>query len=367
MVGVYWPEVQIEFDQSVGALGWVSFVYGIARMSTAVAGRLVLRRTSMGHAFVATLLCLAAGTVVLASAASWPIFLLSIAVVGATSGLIDSLGAIFITTISDVASAGLIHGMYGFGATAGPLIVVAAPGWRWSAVAAAAIVIGAVAIAWTARTSWPPPVQANDDQPDVGSDDTSVGSSRETAANPVIVWASLGAFAALVALEVTTGQWAFTYLTERRDLGESLAALGVSSFWGGLMTGRLLMSRNSVSRVIDELGTVKLSLVALASITSVAVLPPVGTVIALGISGLALGPLIPTLFARTRDRVGDAQAGRMAGRQLLATNVGAITVPALTGVMVDVADARVIIIVMIIVLGGISLPLLATLRRIAPV
>ena len=362
MVGVYWPEVQVEFGQSLGALGWVSLVYGIARMSTALAGRVVLQRTPMGLAFVATLLTLAAGTIALASAATWTIFLLSVALVGATSGLIDSLGAIFITTISDVANAGLIHGMYGFGATVGPLIVVVTPGWRWSTIAAALIVAAAIIVAWLSRSSWPAPVEG----PDTGTNMPDSEPARTTA-RPAVVFASLGAFASLVALEVTTAQWTFTYLTESRLLDESLAAVSVSGFWAGLMTGRLLMSRRSMTRMIDQLGTVKLSLVALASFASVAIVPAVGTVVALAVAGLALGPLVPTLFARTRARVGDAQASRMAGRQLLATNIGAITIPTITGLMVDATDARIIIVAIITVLGAISLPLLATLRRIAPV
>lgn len=356
MVGVYWPEVQAEFGQTIGALGWVSLAYGTARMSTALAGRALLRRVAMGPAFLLALTCLAAATLVLAASPSWPSFLVAIAAVGVMSGLLDSLGAIFVTTISDIGSAGLIHGMYGFGATIGPLIVIVAPSWRWSALVAGLIVLAAMAVAARARSSWPPLVSTSREIPD-----------DAPPVNKAVVLASLGAFASLVAFEVTAGQWAFTYLTESRTFNEDLAAIGVSGFWAGLMMGRLLMSRPAITVLIDRAGTVTLTLGALGALGGVALLPSYLAVAALVLVGLSLGPLVPTLFARTRQRVGEAHAARMAGRQLLATNVGAIAIPAITGVLVDAADARVIIIVAMVILGGVSLPLLATLRRIAPV
>lgn len=356
MVGVYWEQVQVAFGRSVGALGLVSLVYGIGRMSTALAGRAALRHIPMGSAFLVALLALATASLAVAGSTTWALFLMAIAAVGVVSGLLDSLGAIFITTIGDVGSTGLIHGMYGFGATVGPLIVIVAPTWRWSALAGAVIVIGAAIVALRARHAWPPPV------PVAVTVDQQVEPVK-----PVVILASLGAFASLVALEVTTGQWAYTYLTESRLFDDDLAAVAVSGFWAGLMVGRLLMSRPQITPLVDRTGTVKLSLAALGGVAGVAVLPPVLAVGALVFAGASLGPLIPTLFARTRERVGEVHAARMAGRQLLATNVGGVGVPFLTGLLVDATDPAVIIVVVLVVLGGVALPLLATLRRVAPV
>jgi len=356
MVGVYWSQVQEAFGQSVGALGLVSLVYGIGRMSTALAGRALLRHMAMGRAFVVALIALAAASLAIAGSTSWVLFLVAVGAVGVMSGLLDSLGAIFITTIGDVGSTGLIHGMYGLGATVGPLIVIAAPTWRWSALASTVIVGGAIVVAHRARQSWPQPVPV-----------TAVAGQVAEPVNPVVIFASLGAFASLVALEVTTGQWIFTYLTESRRFEGDLAAIGVSGFWAGLMAGRLLMSRPGVTPFVDRMGTVKLGLAALAAIVGAMMLPSPLAVGALVFAGICLGPLIPTLFARTRERVGEVHAARMAGRQLLATNVGGVGVPFLTGLLVDATDPGVIIMVILVVLGLIALPLLATLRRVAPV
>ncbi len=357
MVGVYWSDARGDLDRSLGDLGMVSFAYGLARMSTALTGRRLVSRLGIGTAFVTTLTALVGACLLVAAAPTWPVFLAAIAAVGAASGALDSLGAVFITASENVSSAGLIHGMYGFGATIGPLAVVLAPGWRWSALAAALAVLVALILATRVRRQWPPTAPPEP--------------IRTNAPAPVIprfaVAGSLGAFAALVALEVTTGQWVFTYFTDHRSIDEDLAAVGVSGFWAGLMVGRLLLARPTIAAAVDRLGTVVLIAASFVTLAATAVLPAVAAVAALCLTGLMLGPLVPTLYARTAQRVGDVMAARMAGRQLLATNVGAIGVPTITGLLVDEFGAGVIIIVMLTTVGAFAIPLLGLLRRIAPI
>jgi len=359
MVGVYWPGVRADLGRSLGDLGLVSLAYGLSRMSTALTGRRMVASFGLGHAFPIALTALMCASLATAAAPDWPLFLVAIAAVGAVSGMLDSLGAAFITAIGDISSAGLIHGMYGFGATVGPVIVVVAPGWRWSAVAAAAAVLAALCFAVSVRDAWPditPP------------DPVAVEAALPPPAVPRFTIAgSLGAFAALVALEVTTGTWIFAYLTGHRAIGDETAAIGVSGFWAGLMVGRLVLARPVAAALVERLGTVVLVVISLATLGSTTVLPPAATVAAVGLTGVALGPLIPTLFARTAQRVGNVMAARMAGRQLLATNVGAIGVPTLTGFLVDQFGPGAIMIVMLTTIGVFALPLLAILRRIAPI
>ncbi len=357
MVGVYWSDARGDLDRSLGDLGMVSLAYGLARMSTALTGRPLASRLGIGTAFVTTLVALVGACLAVATAPTWPVFLAAMAAVGAASGSLDSLGAVFITAIENVSSAGLIHGMYGFGATIGPLAVVLAPGWRWSALAAAGAVSVALILATRVRHRWPP----------IAPSDPLRRSAPVPAIPRFTIAASLGAFAALVALEVTTGQWVFTYLTDHRSVAEDLAAIGVSGFWAGLMVGRLLLARPTIAAAVDRLGTLVLIAASFATLSATAVLPEVAAVASLCLTGLLLGPLVPTLFARTAQRVGDVMAARMAGRQLLATNLGAIGVPTITGFLVDEFGAGVIIIVMLVTVGAFALPLLALLRRIAPI
>lgn len=349
MLGIIWPDVRERFDQTLGTLGIVALVYGFGRMSTALTGPTLSRWFGLGRAFVVVLLALAASIGALAASVSWPMFLVSVACIGLCSGSLDSLGVGFITEIRDVGSAGLIHGAYGVGATLGPLLVVVLPNWRIAVAGSGLIVVGAAVIALRARESWP----------DIAPHVKTVGS------RPPFVPAalSLGAFCAFVAIEVTTGQWAFTQLTEARNSGETLAAVAVSLFWGGVTVGRLALVRPAVRDLTDRIGLSRLSIASLIFVASLSFVPPVLAIPMLALSGLALAPIVPTLFASTASRVGGNHAQQLAVLQLVATNIGGIGVPFLTGQLVDAMDASVIIVV-IATSGAIGALLLSAIERL---
>lgn len=354
MLGVMWSDVRAEFGQSLGALGVVSLTYGLARMSTATTGRPLARQVGLAGGFPLVLALLAGSCVLLAAAPNWGVFLVGVAGIGDTSGALDSLGAIFITGREQVGSAGLVHGAYGVGATLGPLAVAALPGWRAPVVACVVVAVVAVAVAWWVRDRWP-----------------EMAPAQQHAATPQVAWRVVGislvAFAAFVAIEVTTGQWAFTWLTDQRGLAEGAAAWAVSAFWGGTTVGRLALSRSGLSDVVVRRGLAPFALAATACMAALLVLPPAIAAIPLALLGLSLGPVMPSLFATTTRRVGRAQGARMAGWQLLATNVGAIGLPALTGLLVDRMGPGVIVTVVLVALVGFGLPTLAVLRTVPDV
>lgn len=329
MFGVIWPDVRERFDQSLGALGIVSLVYGVARMSTSGSGRSVTTRFSIGSCIVAALLALVAVDLLVSSSSSWIMFLVGVAGVGFVSGLLDSVGAGVLATLGEVGSAGLVHGAYGIGATLGPLVVVLVADWRWSLAATALIAAAAAAVAVSARHRWPVP-------PTPTAVDHSAPPHRATTI-------SLLLFALFVAVEVTMGQWLFTYLTDGRDVSETIAAIGVSGFWGGTTIGRLLLANPRVSTRIDRVGLPACAAAAGGLYVGVAIVPGWSIIVCSTLAGLMLSPLIPTLAARTVRRVGPTHAQRVSGWQLLAANVGAISIPASTGLLVDWVDPRVVV------------------------
>lgn len=333
MLGVVWPDVRERFDQSLGTLGVAALVYGLGRMSTALSGPTLVRWFGMGKAFIVVLAALISAIAATALATTWIMFLVSLCGIGLASGALDSLGAGFITAIEDVGSAGLIHGAYGVGATLGPLLVVVVPNWRGALLASALIVVGSAIVAVGARHSWPaitPHVRKSGSRPPLG-----------------IAALSLGAFAAFVAIEVTTGQWAFTHLTEARDAGDTLAAVAVSLFWGGLTVGRLALVRPGIRSAAERIGLSRFAIIALLCVSTLAIVPPSLAIVVLTIAGLALAPIVPTLFASTTARVGEHHAQQLAVYQLLATNLGAVGVPFLTGQLVDAFEPEIIVLVIV--------------------
>jgi len=351
MLGVMWPDVRERFGQSLGTLGVVSLVYGLSRMSTSGSGRLATRRFGIGACFIAAIVGLIAADLVVAGASSWPMFLLGVSGIGVVSGLLDSVGAGVVATLGNVGDAGLIHGFYGVGATIGPLVVALVPDWRWSLIVAASFATVALVVALRARTVWPAP-PADAEHSDSGRPPTKA------------TLVSLAVFCAFVALEVTIGSWLFIYLDEGRQLSEGIAAVAVSGFWGGTMTGRLLLGSPRVRDTIDRVGLVPCAVVSAIGVALVTVAPSTLVIAATSLAGLAIAPLIPTLSARTAQRVGVGHAQRVSGWQLLAANVGAISVPSLTGLVVDQTgpDAVIVIALLVFVVG---IPALLTARNLS--
>ena len=160
---------------------------------------------------------------------------------------------------------------------------------------------------------------------------------------PVLVTTlSLLLFAAFVALEVTSGQWMHTYLTEHRSVDPDAARIAVALFWGGLTVGRLAMGSSFVSGAIDRIGLANLSGFAFVIYVLLTVVPSVIAVVLPAIAALALAPVVPTLFASTARRIGTDHTAKIAGWQLIATNLGAIGVPLLVGILVDQYSPNVI-------------------------
>ncbi len=352
MLGVVWGDVREDLDQSLGALGLVGLVYGLGRMSAATSSRYLAPRFGLGASFVGATAGLAVACALVASAPSWSVFLVGFGAVGVMSGVLDSLGASFITTLGRIGSAGLIHGSYGLGATMGPLAVAVLPGWRLALFVAVLVAGVAAAGACHVRQHWPH-TQAPQRAADV------------TTPLPLAIAAvSLALFATFVAIEVTTGQWAYTYLNEHRGMSEAGASVAVAGFWAGTTLGRLSMSRTKVAATLERVGVLVPAAAAFVALAVVSVAPLALVGVALAISGLCLAPAVPTLFATTGKRVGEGHAQRLAGWQLLATNLGAVAVPSFTGAIVSWSSPQAIIVVVLVTLGAVGIPLLAVLGRL---
>ncbi len=353
MLGVLWPDVRERFGQSLGKLGLVTLAYGIGRLSTATIGRRAIRRMGMGPAFSAGLVTFAITCAFMALSTSWVTFLAAVAALGAAAGSLDSIGATFIAGRASVGDAGLIHGSYGIGATIGPVIVASLQNWRLSAAAGAIVAGGALVAAASARGQW---LLSTTVEPTEAAPTARVPRFAVT-----VSMLTLGAF---VAIEVMTGVWAFTYLTEGRGVTDRAAAIGVAGFWAGATLGRLTMSHPAVARLINRVGLAGVASACAAMLLGLVVAPRGVGLGCLVLAGVALAPIVPSMFATTSDRVGASLVTRVSGWQLIATNLGAITVPAFVGELVDSQGPDIIPAVAIAIIVAVGIPLLLVTKRL---
>ncbi|NLG69902.1 MAG: MFS transporter [Firmicutes bacterium] len=230
----------------------------------------------------------------------------------------------------------LVHLFFAIGAAAAPVtmaLVLPAVGWRaaYATLAAAGLVL-----APALYVTCPVAPALRQGEP-----------ARATAA-----WRWLGAvlapavaMALYVGVEVTVSGWVYSFLAQEAQAPPVLAGAGVSVFWAGLAAGRLALGP-AVERAGYRASLVVGAGVAGASLLA-AVLPvgPVAAVALLGLCGLAMSIIFPTLMALASTRVPPAEEATAAATavMLLAASAGNMTLPALAGTAAGWADLGVVI------------------------
>jgi fucose permease len=358
MLGVAWPTLRDDLGRADGDLGLLVLAYGVGRLVTSASSGLVLTKVRFGVASALTLVLLAAASAAVATGPAWGSLIAAIGLIGVLSGVLDSLGARFLAVSGSVRRAGLAAGSYGVGATVGPVVLAVSDSVAVGFVTGAAVaLLAAVAVA-SPVIAWPPGLETRREA--VPPPASTVGLVDLLTRPAVLI--SLGLFAAFVSVEVTAGGWLATVLEDARHVDSRLAGLSVGGFWGGITVGRLLLGRVEVGEraLLAAVGVVLACIAALAVVPTFLVLP-VAT-----LAGLASSPQFPTLIAHTADRVGEDLAGRVSGWQLIAANIAATSLAAVTGVIVDATGpAAPLVVLFVIALTGGALLVAAGRQRAA--
>jgi fucose permease len=275
-----------------------------------------------------------------------------------TGGTFDAALNAFAALELDARSMNLLHAGYGIGASIGPWMMTGAvalgssSGWR-AGMWVVATLAGAVAVILTVtRRAWALTPHVDD------------RATRLQAARGVVL-AALALFFVYTGVEIVAGQYAFTFLSEGRGVSVAAAGFAAGGFWFGLTVSRLALGL--VGGRLPTRAVVTASSVTAAGCLALlwwAPMPWVG-LLGLMLAGLALGPIFPLNIALTPSRVGRRNTARMIGYQIAAANLGAASLPWLTGRAVDRVGLDVI--GMILVTGAVALVIVdGVLRRLTP-
>lgn len=324
-LGVAWPSIRGTFGRGLSDLGLLLF-FGSAGYVIASSGYGWLHeKLGTGVLLSGGSMVLVLGVVGVAAAPAWGVLAASAVLIGLGGGLVDTGMNAHAALAFDVGSINLLHACYGVGATLGPVVItislVARDNWRPGyAFLAVLQLLSAVAI-WWRRARW------SDAEPDVSSDPALGGRKLQ-------FWLLLILFFLYTGVEVGTGQWAFTLLTESRGLGTTAAGTWVAIYWGGLTLGRfgfgVVGERLAPSRILG--GSMLVSLLGLGLLWA----DPVGIgAVGLLIAGLGFAAVFPTLVSLTPARIGRLRSTRSMGFQLAAANLGAAGVPWLLGLVAE--------------------------------
>ncbi|WNM39968.1 MFS transporter [Micromonospora halotolerans] len=348
LIGVGWPSIRRDLGVPTEAVGVVLTAGTVAYLTSSVLAGFTLARLGVGWLLAGSTLLAGAALTGYASTPALAVMVGFALVLGLGSGAIDAGLNAYAAAAFGPRHMNWMHAFFGLGVAIGPLIMTAALGaglsWRWGyALVAAAQLTLAAAFAFTVRL-WRGDPQAGAALPPdpvapqvVPGEPAGAGPARPTSIGATLrlpaVWLGGAAFAVYVAIEVSTGLWAFLLLTEGRKLSAAVAGLCVSGYWGSLFVGRVVQGV-----VAERLGTARVlrgSLLGMAGGAVLIALPAPGwvTVAGLLVVGFAAAPVFPLLTLTTAERVGRDHADRTIGLQIGAAGLGAALVPAAVGVL----------------------------------
>lgn len=324
LLGVAWPSLAASRGVRLDALGTLLAASAAGFIGASVFSGRLIARLGVGGLLAAASLTTAVSLLGFALAPAWWMLLPAAALLGAGGGCIDGGLNNYAAATTSPRVLTWLHGFYGVGATAGPLLMTAllAGGRPWQA---GYLIVGAGQLAlalcfaltrgrWVAHA----PAEAHAVRSDVGL--------RATLALPV-VWLSAALFLLYTGLEVSVGQWAYTLFTAGRGADPALAGRWVSLYWGGLTAGRFVagaVAGRLTPRALLWIG----SLGAVLGAAMIGLLAaPWASAAGMVLMGFALAPIFPALIGTTVERVGGAHASNAIGLQVASATAGAASVP----------------------------------------
>lgn len=321
VLGVAWPSIRADLDRPVSALGVLLVGQTGGYLLATAANGVLVARAGTGRLLAGSAAVALAGFAAFTLAEAWPALVLASVAVGAAAGMVDAGVNAHVAVHHGRRAMGLLHAAFGAGATTGPLLVTGllAADTSWRAAYGLMAVVQAVLLGafLVSRRHWSP----------APADDAGAGVRSGTSGRARVLFPlTLLSFLVYTGLEIATGQWAYSLLTEQRGTGETAAGLWVAGYWAAITGGRLAMAV-AADRVAPSTLLGGASLGAVAG-TALLWLDPGGAgALGLPLVGISLAPVFPTLVSLTPVRLGNERAAHAIGYQLSAAGIGAALLP----------------------------------------
>jgi fucose permease len=335
VMGAAWPAVRVDFGQPLEAVGIFTLTGTLcAAAASYFAGPIVKR---IGTGLVVAVSCLMTG-LALVGYSIVPSFawLVVMAVpMGLGAGTVDASLNHFVAAHYSSKHMNWLHGFWGIGATAGPLImgwaVASAAGWTLGARTiglmqlALAVVLFLTLSLWSREQVLAPTAEENS---------ASAESASFKPVQTLATWLAPCTFLLYVAAEMGTGLWAASILVTGRGMPLAQAVVWVSVYFGAITVGRF-----GVGFIANKLGNRKLVQIGIGVATLGATLFAAygwvgdASLAGLVLMGLGCAPVFPSLMHETARRFPDDIASKVIGRQMMFAYAGGSVIPAVFGLI----------------------------------
>lgn len=288
----------------------------------------IMGRLGSGLSFVAGMAIVALCLVGIALSQAWVLVIVFGLISGFGSGIVDAGLNLYVTAHHSARVMNLLHAFFGIGLTLGPLIMTYFTlnlSWHYGYAVSGGVALLVFILLFATRARWRNVGFQNAEKQTVHR--AKIGQSLRLPA----MWFGLITFLAYVGLEIGIGQWAYTLLTQARNVAPEVAGPWVSIYWGVFTGGRILFGLIS-----DRFNTTRLIRWCFVAIFVGAVLfmwnpiPIIGS-IGLIVVGFAEAPIFALLMSDTPQRVGLEHAENGVSLQMTCVGIGGAVLPGLIG------------------------------------
>lgn len=335
LLGSTWPAMRLDINAPLSMAGVLSmFISGCTIISSLNSARMI-RKFKTSKITLVSVFLTAAGLMGFSFAPSiiW-LFVLAIPL-GLGAGAIDSGLNNFVALHYEARHMSWLHCFWGIGATIGPIIISCFlnvnNNWRGGYRAISIIQFVLVIVMLVSQPKWK---IAEEGPAEEGEKEEKLITNREALKLRGAKWAVL-TFICYCSVEMTTGLWSSTFLTENRGLSTATAAAFVSLYYGGITVGRafsgFLTMKFKGNTLILGGGIIS----CLGIILYILPLPAVFSAIALAMIGIGFAPIFPNMLQETPVRFGKKASQTMMGLQMGCAYIGSTFVPVIFGFLAD--------------------------------
>jgi fucose permease len=330
LLGVAWPSVRRDFGLPVDTLGVVMIIGTAGYMASSFFCGPLVRWCGIGG--LLSLSCAATGLTLLVFGLSpwWPLIMVFAILLGAGAGAIDSALNTYVAKYHTARAMQWMHSFFGVGITLGPLIMTtgltASGRWQLGYLIVGGAQLVLAGAFFLTRGRWRG-IRWETESSDGKGLEAPMRQTLRTSG----CWLSMILFFFYVGLEIGLGLWAFSFLTEARNVGLGLAGFITGSYWGMFTVSRMLAGWYSHHLPVRRVLHLSLGLAAIGLVLLLIDAGPSLAVVGFGVTGFAVAPIFPALISDTEARVAPRHHANTIGIQIAAAGLGAALVPALAG------------------------------------
>ena len=328
LLGTAWPFMSAEFQIDVESAGILSMTISAGIIVASLTAYRVVRRLGFGKTAALGLFLIAVSLGGYALSSRLELAWLFSFPLGLGSGTLQTLFNDFVAENYTARHMNWLHGSWGIGAVAGPLILSAFSvtrfGWRggyWAVAAIEAALFCAMVFTlprWTKKA----PVRAR-----AASSSGTAGRIRVSGKKICMA----GQFFLYCSMENSVMLWGASYLVAAKSIDAALAAQGVSLFFLGITVGRFLGGIAA-----EKIGNGKMiaASVLMAVLLDIALAIGTGTAMILAVFlllGCFMAPIYPAMLHQTPALFPKENLHMLMGIQLASAYVGILVVPSSLG------------------------------------